>query len=437
MWRLVVACVMLGARAANLSGRWLLQTGAEGYTLTPAASSAAYAVTCSIGPCSAWKHANVSVGADGIALRVSFDSGLVHNGSLNAPHDDLARWSDGSAWLWQPAALDVHLCPHSHNDPGWRATYWQLYTSVVPTDNDYAVRDIYTSVVAALSASPTRTFAAELAVFWSAWWSEANATQRAAARALVASGQIEFTGGGWTQSDEAITRFEDMVDQTTLGHLWVASAMGSPPLLSAWQADPFGRSSSFAFLSSLQALDGFTFGRPMSATWPGGGVADPFDAASSTIWHASASHPDTGVYDSASLLTHSQVFGYWEPYRSLHNNLAGGNTAAAADQLAGFIATLAAQRPAKRTLVIMCGDDFQLGDAETIYPALEAVFADLNARPAGTLPRLNISFSTPARYLSALAAEQAASAVTDRPLAFDARPAWDALPLIGCEFPSP
>lgn len=373
------------------------------------------------------------------------------------------------------------------------------------------VRDIYTAVVDALTASPTRTFAAEIVVFWSAWWSEANATQRAAVRALVASGQLEFAGGGWTQSDEAITRFEDMIDQVTLGHLWVASAMLSPPVTTAWQADPFGHSTGFAYLSSLQALDGFTFGRPMSASWPNGGVPDPLDLQSSTVWHPSSSHPDEGVFDETSILTHDQRIGYWEreweapfllphsqappicrpcstaffslpprpprppnhspfslplrhhacptkppshsrspyspthplplftptAYRSLHGNLASGHTAAAADQLAGFISTLAAQRPAKQTLVIMAGDDFEGGDAAVIFPALEAVFANLNARPAGILPRLNVSFSTPSRYLRALAAEQAASATTDRPLAFDSRPAWDALPLIGCEFPSP
>jgi len=49
-----------------------------------------------------------------------------------------------------------------------------------------------------------------------------------AARALVARGQIEFTGGGWVQNDEAITRFEDTIDQLTLGHLWAASALGAP-----------------------------------------------------------------------------------------------------------------------------------------------------------------------------------------------------------------
>lgn len=44
--------------------------------------------------------------------------------------------------------------------------------------NDFAVNDIYTAVVAALTTSPTRTFATEIAVFWSDWWSLANASMR-------------------------------------------------------------------------------------------------------------------------------------------------------------------------------------------------------------------------------------------------------------------
>jgi hypothetical protein len=79
----------------------------------------------------------------------------------------------------------------------------------------------------------------------------------------------------------------------------------------------------------------------------------------------------------------------------------------------------------------------QLGDAAIIYPAWEAVFKELAARPSGWLPPLNISFSTPARFYSALAAEVTASQDGARPIAFDAQPADDMLPLIGCEMPTP
>lgn len=163
---------------------------------------------------SAWHYANLTWdGGASPRVSVSFDSGVTHTGLLNAPHDDLASWSDGSAWYYQPPALAVHFVPHSHNDPGWLKTYWELLMVAHPGINDFAVLDIYSAVVAALAESPTRTFATEITVFWSDWWAQANGTMRAAAAAAVATGALEFTGSGWTQNDEAITRFEDSVDQ--------------------------------------------------------------------------------------------------------------------------------------------------------------------------------------------------------------------------------
>lgn len=35
---------------------------------------------------------------------------------------------------------------------------------------------------------------------------------------LVKNGQLDFAGGGWVSSDEAITQYEDVIDQMTLGH---------------------------------------------------------------------------------------------------------------------------------------------------------------------------------------------------------------------------
>jgi hypothetical protein len=421
--------------AVNMTGAWVLDASyLEGYTITPSSPDLLhFAVTCSQGPCTAWRTANISLAAASTAVHVDFDTGVQDDGALtDAPYFDAIAWSR-SAWRRAPPAralLTVHVVPASHNDPGWLRTFYELFNESHAGVNDFAVRDIYSSIVRTLSVSPNRTFGSELTVFWSQWWAEAGVAERAAVRALVARGQLEFTGGGWTQNDEAITRFEDMVDQMTLGHLWAASALGSPPVTTGWQADPFGHSSTFAFLLAGTAADGLVLGRPMGATWPGGGQPDPIDSADA-LWHPFASFPDGGVFDAHTLRTHVQRFGYWEPYRSMRGALQKGDTAAAATTLAGFLETLAAQRPAAANALVMWGDDFELGDAETMFPAMEAVFATLNARaPTPLLPALNLSFSTPSRFYRALAAEGAAAAAAPRPT-------WDMLPLIGCEFPAP
>lgn len=75
---------------------------------------------------------------------------------------------------------------------------------------------------------------------------------------------MEWVGGGWVQNDEAITRFEDEIDQHTLGRLWLQSTLGAPAVTAAWQADPFGHSTGQAALYAAMAQDALFLGRPMS-----------------------------------------------------------------------------------------------------------------------------------------------------------------------------
>jgi hypothetical protein len=119
-------------------------------------------------------------------------------------------------------------------------------------------------VLTALLASPARTFAAEHSVYWHLLWTMANTTTRDAIRGLVARGQLEFAGGGWVQTDEAITWVGDTIDQFTLGHLWIGSALNATAR-TAWQADPFGHSATHAGLYAAMAMDAFVFGRPATS----------------------------------------------------------------------------------------------------------------------------------------------------------------------------
>jgi alpha-mannosidase II len=90
------------------------------------------------------------------------------------------------------------------------------------------VNSILNSVVDTVSADPSRRFVWAESSFLMRWYEVATEGRRELLRAMVAAGQVEFVGGGWVQNDEAITRFEDTIDQLTLGHLWAASALGAP-----------------------------------------------------------------------------------------------------------------------------------------------------------------------------------------------------------------
>lgn len=53
--------------------------------------------------------------------------------------------------------------------------------------------------------------------------------------------------GGWCMHDEAATHYLDMIDQTTLGHRFLASEFGIAPKVT-WQIDPFGHSAVQGYL---------------------------------------------------------------------------------------------------------------------------------------------------------------------------------------------
>ena len=121
------------------------------------------------------------------------------------------------------------------------------------------------------------------------------------------------------QNDEASVRFEDTIDQLTLGHLWAAATLGAPPVTTAWQADPFGHSTSQAFIYSQMVQDGLVLGRPASG-------GDPTTLQSASLWHPMASFPDGGAFDNFTLLLHDQWIGYWQPFRAVYPLLLAGHT---------------------------------------------------------------------------------------------------------------
>eukprot|EP01133_Synstelium_polycarpum_P013629 gene13629-16045_t len=70
---------------------------------------------------------------------------------------------------------------------------------------------------------------------------------------MVSSGQLEFVGGGWAQNDEALTHYQAVINQMTLGHQFLLSTFGVRPV-AGWQIDPFGPSTVTATLFKLMGI---------------------------------------------------------------------------------------------------------------------------------------------------------------------------------------
>ena len=151
--------------------------------------------------------------------------------------------------------LTVHMVPHTHDDVGWLKTVDEYFTGSQNSIYAASVSDVLDSVMVALAADPARRFTyVEMAYFWR-WWSTQTAATRSTVAGFVASGQLTFANGGWCMHDESAPTYNDMVDQTTMGHRFLAEAFGAVPTV-GWQIDPFGHSGTQGSL--LGAPAGFT-----------------------------------------------------------------------------------------------------------------------------------------------------------------------------------
>ncbi|CAK4634012.1 hypothetical protein AeMF1_003692 [Aphanomyces euteiches] len=150
--------------------------------------------------------------------------------------------------------LNVHLIPHTHDDPGWLITVDQYFTQEV----DY----ILDTVVTELAKNPNRRFMYVEQSFFQRWWREQSHGMKHLVKRLVKNGQLDLTAnGGWVMHDEATPHYSSMLDQTTFGHKFLLEEFGVRPRI-GWQIDPFGHSSTQgSLLSAGIGFDALYFAR--------------------------------------------------------------------------------------------------------------------------------------------------------------------------------
>lgn len=102
------------------------------------------------------------------------------------------------------------------------------------------MRSILTTVTEALAADASRRFIWAETVWFKRWWLEQSSATQDVVRRLVASGQLEFAGGGWAMNDEVIAHYQDVVDQVTTGHEFLQATLGPMARVRhGWQIDMF------------------------------------------------------------------------------------------------------------------------------------------------------------------------------------------------------
>lgn len=158
--------------------------------------------------------------------------------------------------------LQIHIIPHTHDDPGWLKTVDECYYGEYKNIQNSCVTCILNSLIPALQENPSRKFTYVEMSFFSKWWDEeTDPAKRKVVKDLIKSKQLAFVNGGWVMHDEATTHFVGMIDQTTLGHEFLLRELDYVPTV-GWQIDPFGHSKTQATLfSSKTGFNSLYFGR--------------------------------------------------------------------------------------------------------------------------------------------------------------------------------
>jgi hypothetical protein len=118
------------------------------------------------------------------------------------------------------------------------------------TAEDYyrkCVGQILNSVINTLFEHKERKFIWVETMFFEMWWTSAPDEMKRKLRTLIDNKQWEFIFGGWCSNDEATTTYTGIVDQITLGHIWLKKFMNVTPT-TGFQIDPFGYSAGMATL---------------------------------------------------------------------------------------------------------------------------------------------------------------------------------------------
>ena len=174
---------------------------------------------------------------------------------------DLSPITSPSRSLYPPNHLFVHV---NHPTLIVSSNHPSLTCACAGSNNTVqyaAVQYVISSAVAELLKDPERRFTYVEMAFFARWYYEQTPEMQEDVKGLVASGQLDFVNGGWCMHDEAAAHYVAMVDQTTLGHAFLAREFGFQPR-AGWQIDPFGHSATQAALLSHGAgFDALFFGR--------------------------------------------------------------------------------------------------------------------------------------------------------------------------------
>jgi len=95
---------------------------------------------------------------------------------------------------------------------------------------------------------------------FSKWWKKASPIARRDVRKWVAEGRLEFLNGAWTENDEAMPTYQDIIANLMKGHEFLKKELDVVPKV-GWLLDSFGHSATNARLYADAGMEALFLGR--------------------------------------------------------------------------------------------------------------------------------------------------------------------------------
>ena len=302
--------------------------------------------------------------------------------------------------------VNVHMVPHSHDDPGWLKTADQYYTGSNNTIYLASVQYIFDSVVEQLQKSNDRTYTMCEISFLARWWGEQSDETKNLVRQLIKDKRLAVVNGGWVMHDEASAHYVSMIDQTTLGHAFLKREMDYTPKV-GWQIDPFGHSNTHAWFSSEFGFDALYFGRidyqdhdkrmaerTMEMVWKGSASQKQAAVFTGAFTSGNYGAPQSLCFD------RSCVYCRDDPVVE-DDRLETFNVDQKLDALVSAIEYEIAHSVGDNVMIKM-GSDFAFDNAISWYKSMDVLISKINIEYGD---KFSVFYSTPDKYTEARAAE--------------------------------
>lgn len=312
-----------------------------------------------------------------------------------------------------PGVTNVHIIPHTHLDVGWLKTIDQYFWGTKSSYVSASVQNIIDSVIEALESNKKRRFMfVETAFLWK-WWQHRTKSWHRRFRKLVTKGQIELVSGGWVMNDEACTHYRAIIDQFTWGHRRLEQMMGpdwTPPKV-AWQIDPFGHSREQASIINRMGFDGFFLHRIDFRDY------EQRDRESNLefIWKTSDDLKSSELFTSVlkNYMPPSDQFIFEDKgyVRNVVVDDPESEEYNLDDYVSSFYGLIRGRNRVgkeKRNLLMTFGADFDYQIAHSTFGNIDRLIKGVRKQQVGYDLRVNVFYSTPSCYLSAVHAESKA-----------------------------